>query len=731
MKKEVRINHNLKSNFIRRLGRKSDIYFRSIELLKKSWDKTDSETRTTTFSNWKNSQMRLYGEIKPELFYTHTYLTWLMRTIRNEIFGTSRTGSTKKDLETDVFSWIWDTPDIADQFYEMLKSVVKILHFNNIETDLFKDLYEDLISKSFRVRRGEYNTPDWLAELMLERTLAKRSSLVPPRIIDPTCGTGTFIFHAIKQLRQSFVPTKAARVVGIDINPLMVEIAKTNYLLAMGKDQLIFDDDARIPVFCLDTLKLSKKNLGMLGEFDIVIGNPPWGSLRDIKNPDYQKFIKGLAIDTRLIEKKDTHLYTQIEVSTVFFINCVRFLKQDGTLAFVMPRSIITLTMQNYNFIRVQRLGSRFVEILDLGNVKPLFNMPTCVLISDKNAEQTYPIKMVEYYGKLPSTSSTLTKTKPYLTSKEKQYTPRRFPLGKKSYYYDLFKTGVCIFPRAFYFITPIQIHTKLIEAKTSHEILARFTKEPWKISLNGWIESKFVYYTLLGWEVLPYISADFRLVVLPIEKDGARFCLLGIEDMYKKNYSAVAKWFETVDKIWRERRTSSSENRFPSIFDRFNYGNLLKHQSPTRRFVVAYNATGSNITSCIVDRQELTSPRNDVLGPNDFIADVKTWIYETDNYDEALYLCGILNSDIINKMIKPFQPQGLGGARAIHRRPLMFDIPRFDEFDLIHQKIAELASYNVKAMIEKRFNGSRKRIKEHLPHNDEINSSVKKLLRC
>jgi len=726
MKKETRMSCNLRSNLIKRLGRKSDVYIRSIELLKESWDKIDANTKTDMFSIWTNSQMQLYGETRPELFYTHTYLTWLMRTIRSEIFGIP----IRKNLQNDVFSWIWDTPDIGGQFIEMLKSVVKILHFNNTHTDLFKDLYEDLIGKGFRVRRGEYNTPDWLAELMLERTLSKHTGLVPPRIIDPACGTGTFIFHAIRQLRQRFVLTKTVKVVGIDINPLMVEMAKTNYLLALGKDRLIFDDDANIPVFCFDTLKLSNENRKMLGEFDIVIGNPPWGSLRDIRNPDYQKFIRRLAIDARLIEKKDTHLYTQIEVSTVFFVKCMRFLKRGGVLAFVMPRSTITATMQNYNFIRDQKLGTRLVEILDLGRVKPLFNMPTCVLISEKNGEQTYPIKMVKYYAVLPSTSYTLTETRPYLTSEETQYTPVPFIFSKKSYYYNLFRTGVCIFPRSFYFIKPIQVREGLIEVETSDEILMKYTKEPWKISLNGGIEPEFVYYTVLGWEVLPYVFADLRLVVLPIRKESGKFHLLRIEDMHKKGAFGVAKWFATVDKIWREKRTPSSRKRFPSIFDRFNYGNLLDRQSPTKRFVVLYNATGRDLASCIVDRQKLPPTRNHTLKPADLIADVKTWIYETNNYDEALYLCGILNSDVVNNMIKPLQPRGLGGARAIHRRPLMLNIPRFNESDWIHQKIAELASLNKKAMIKTRPRGSRKRIKEHLPYNEEIDSSVKKLLQ-
>ena len=715
-----------RANLIKKLGRESDIYIKSLELLKGSWNEVDSNIKTCTFSIWKRLQMQLYGETQSQLFYVHTYLTWLMRTIRSEIFGIP----IRKNLQEDIFSWIWGNPDVASRFIEMLKSIVRVLHFDGAKGDLFKGLYENLVGKSLRVRRGEYNTPDWLAELMFERALAGHSSLVPPRVIDPACGTGTFIFYAIRYLRERFIFTEAAKVVGIDINPLMVEIAKTNYLLALGKGQAVFDGDANIPVFCFDTLKVSNETLKMLGQFDIVIGNPPWGSLRDIKNRDYQEFIKSLAIDTGLVRKKDTHLYTQIEVSTVFFIKCMRFLKEGGTLAFVMPRSIIAGTMQNYNFMRAQKLGLSFVEILDLEKVKPLFNMPTCVILSEKKTGQTYPIKMVEYYASIPVASNTLMETRQYLASKETQYSPVSFMFGKKSYYYDLFRTGVCIFPRAFYFISPMQKREELIEVKTSDEILASYTKKPWKISLNGWTKPKFIYYTLLGWEILPYFFADLRLVVLPIEKGSKRFRLLRIADMYKKDALGVAKWFETVDKTWRERRTSSSEKRFPSIFDRLNYGNLLDRQSPTKRFVVAYNATGRDIASCIVDRQELPFTKNDVPKPTDFIADVKTWIYETNNYNEAVYLCGILNSDIINELIKPFQPRGLGGARAIHRRPLMFDIPRFDEFDWIHQKIAELASYNVKAMIERRPYGSRKRIKKYLPHNDEVNSSVKKLLR-
>jgi len=698
MQEKIENRDNLRYNLIKKLGGKSNTYIRSLELLKESWRKKDSQIKRL-FSTWKNVQVQLYGEIEPNMFFTHTYLTWLMRVIRNEIFGIP----IRRDSHDDVFSWRWRIPDIASQFIQSLKSEDKNLHFESINKDLFKDLYEDLVHKGLRVRRGEYNTPDWLAELMLKRVLGDYRALALPRLIDPACGTGTFIFHAIRQLRKKIDFTEKDKIVGIDIHPLMVEIAKTNYLLALGKDQQLFDDDSNIPIFCFDTLKLPNKISEKLRKFDIVIGNPPWGSLRDIKNPDYQKFIKKMALDARLIEKKDTHLYTQIEVSTVFFIKCIELLREGGTLAFIMPRSIIGLTMQNYPFLRAQRLGFRFVEILDLENVEPLFNMPTCVVISKKNGQQTYPIKMIKYHAELSGLSPTLTEIGSLLTFKEAKYTPAFYMSGEKSYYYNLFKTGISIFPRTFYFITPVHIRKNAIEIKTSDEILAKYSKNPWKISLNGWVESEFIYCTVLGWEILPYFYKSLRLVVLPLEKKAG------------------------VDKLWCERRTPSSEKRFPSIFDRGNYGNLLDHQAQTRRLVVLYNATGRDLAACIVDRQNLPSV-NDIK-PSGFIADVKTWTYETNNLDEALYLCGVLNSPLINKMIKPLQPRGLGGARAIHRRPLMLNIPKFDENNQIHREIAELSSLNLEVANQIKISRSRKKIKRQLAYNGEIDSLVKKLL--
>ena len=102
---------------------------------------------------------------------------------------------------------------------------------------------------------------------------------------------------------------------------------------------------------------------------------------------------------------------------------------------------------------------------------------------------------------------------------------------------------------------------------------------------------------------------------------------------------------------------------------------------------MVLYSGTGTNITACVIDKQ--TERENNEGFP--FLADVKVWFYETNSKLEAHYLCAVLNSNILNQLIKPLQPQGLGGGRAIHRRALSFPITEFKS-EQLQKELAQLS---------------------------------------
>jgi hypothetical protein len=97
--------------------------------------------------------------------------------------------------------------------------------------------------------------------------------------------------------------------------------------------------------------------------------------------------------------------------------------------------------------------------------------------------------------------------------------------------------------------------------------------------------------------------------------------------------------------------------------------------------------------------------------------------------------LSAVLNSDVINELIKPLQPRGSFGARHIQRLPLEFPIPKFNPNDEIHKKLAELSKKCHEIMKKHKFKskssaGRRKEAKKLLKNEiDEINELVKKLL--
>ena len=125
--------------------------------------------------------------------------------------------------------------------------------------DVLRPLYEGLVEKSDRKDFGEVYTPDWLAEMMVEEVLDKewcdqsvsmalavshgRPMPKGMGVLDPTCGSGTFLYHCAKriltsQATEGLSPVQRADVVcrlvhGIDIHPVAVEFARATLLRAL------------------------------------------------------------------------------------------------------------------------------------------------------------------------------------------------------------------------------------------------------------------------------------------------------------------------------------------------------------------------------------------------------------------------------------------------------------------------------------------------------------------
>jgi len=174
-------------------------------------------------------------------------------------------------LEGDLFSWYIE--DWSQMIVRNIRSIANSLSFYEIAgssieplilRDLLKKLYQYLIPSSIRHDLGEYYTPDWLAELVIMES--KYDGDPVKRVLDPACGSGTFIVQIIGKIieRHENYPEQYTayelmelilnNVVGFDINPIAVLAARTNYLLAISSIRGSYTKTIDIPIYMTDSI---------------------------------------------------------------------------------------------------------------------------------------------------------------------------------------------------------------------------------------------------------------------------------------------------------------------------------------------------------------------------------------------------------------------------------------------------------------------------------------------
>jgi len=809
------------------------------------------------FDLWSKNMQLVYGSTPPEeAFVAQTYLMVLLRLLlarylvkeghppaREALDGTLFDSQGINIIEEDFFSWIL-SPLFWSQVKPIVDALTDALDFYDLEAvdeDIFKEIYQDIVKRGERHRIGEYYTPEWLAELTLQEALYA----VDPdgkekvySILDPACGSGTFLTNAIALLKKKGCSLEQIidNVCGMDINPISVTIARANYLLALGKLIEKRKDAIFIPVFMADSINLPnirkeliygesilaidvdektqlnlplevaleedklKKVLTVFSEvlseyqrkklsknqvlkvfersrccgrkskpilqntlctilnlidierdsvwvfvmrniyaplrmkernFDVVIGNPPWISLRYIDNKAYQDFLKRAVFRFNLLNRKETALFTQMDTSTVFYMmtaDC--YLAKEGVLAFVMPRSVLTGAKQHTAFREQKKPLMKVIKILDAEKVNPLFNVDTCCIISRSGEATVYPINSLLISGTLPEKNIRLKKALRYLTITESEYSPPVVS-EKRSKYHNAMQNGAGIYPRTLWFLKFLPGDFGLSPDKPSVEsLILPEAKAPWdKIILKGQIEKDFIFATLISKYILPFKS-EYLPIILPIEKRGNSWKIFTSENLRSDRKFKTAEWLDNVQLSWQKNGTEKNLLNYPKIMEYVNYNNKLLDQRLDHRYYAVYTASGTHIAAVVVDSKKLPNFKigNVHISPNGFVPDVTTFYFSTNYLEEVYYLSAILNSNVLDEKIKKIQTRGKFGPRHIHRRPFEFYIPKYNNSNIIHRSLFALGE---KATDEasKLQKLSRLKMKAAIPSMKEIDLLVAELL--
>jgi SAM-dependent methyltransferase len=200
-------------------------------------------------------------------------------------------------VEHDFFDWVLEVPG-GEIFVRTLARRLSRFAWARVDHDVLKVLYESVIGAETRKRLGEYYTPDWLAEQIVAEVV---TDPLDQRVLDPACGSGTFLFHAVRRYLAAAEEAGTAvgpalrglsgRVLGVDLHPVAVTLARVTFLLAIGQQRL--QDSSRgpvtIPVYLGDSLQWQQQRLDLFTGGHLVVPTGSGDTLfdADLRFPDH------------------------------------------------------------------------------------------------------------------------------------------------------------------------------------------------------------------------------------------------------------------------------------------------------------------------------------------------------------------------------------------------------------------------------------------------------------
>ena len=186
-------------------------------------------------------------------------------------------------VESDFFTWPAELNE-GDEWIISLTALVSTFDWKATDYDYARVLYEAIISTEERRKLGEYYTPDWLAEAVVSETVPNP---LGKRIMDPACGSGTFLRVMIHQYikaakKEGWSPNQIVdklreSIIGIDVHPVSVHLARVTWLFAAREVIMEADMGHReltVPVYLGDSLQLRTNNGNLLGETQVTVEVP-------------------------------------------------------------------------------------------------------------------------------------------------------------------------------------------------------------------------------------------------------------------------------------------------------------------------------------------------------------------------------------------------------------------------------------------------------------------------
>lgn len=648
--------------------------------------------------------------------------------------------------------------------------------------DVLKSFYQNLVPDVLRKSLGEFYTPDWLVQILLDEV---DGDFCESRFLDPTCGSASFLLAIISRIREAstlnskeLLETILNNVWGFDLNPLAVQTSRLNYLMAIS--DLIQDNlgvEIEIPVLladaiyspapdpkgdtdivtytigshianltitlptelamdrikldkvfdlmakhveenseyslvseelvksnaiCFDEQKVWKQHLedtynrvlqlhrrqwngiwfrivrnyfwsATAGKFDVVIGNPPW--VRWSKLPElYRQRVKPTCLQYKIFSDTPYHGGNELDISgMITYTVADKWLKQKGQLIFLVTQthfqSASSQGFRQFNINDYENLVP--ISVDDLKMIKPFPDAAnkTAIFKAEKSLDKpNYPVKYNEWLVE-PGNSRTIPEkllkeeVLKRINREEKEAIPINgdgspwavLPKGQFENYRHLSgssdwvvgRKGITCDLNGVYFV-------KILQTSRNGELVQIETRpEAGKIEIGPpqrfWVEPNLLYPLMKGaGDIKPCeVKPKQQLYAIVPNKGITKAAYEEAIKNVEINNPKLFEYFKKFESLLRLRSTYKGRMKNAPYYCVYNVGT---YTFAPWKLVWAEQPGNRYFPSAVINCGKIPG-----IGDKILIPDHKIYFADFSTSEPAYYLCGLLQSDMVQTYLKSY----------------------------------------------------------------------------